>query len=90
MSTFGMPFATLCWCCCERRRRRRLKSCLWRVLGLAVAWSQATYCVAGDVRPCPYAGAKFPVTMTFPPSYPFKVHEVHFLWLVHVFAFSSE
>ena len=56
---------------------------------LAVVCSQATYCVAGEVRPCPYAGAKFPVTMTFPLSYPFKVPEVHFLWLVHVFAFSS-
>ncbi len=46
------------------------------VCAVASPCSQETYCVAGDVRPCPYAGAKFPVTMVFPPTYPFKLPQV--------------
>lgn len=37
---------------------------------------QATYTVNGEVRPCPYAGRAFPVTIKFPPTYPFKCPEV--------------
>ena len=39
---------------------------------------QAEYSVRGEVRPCPYAGARFNVTLQFPESYPFKHPELVF------------
>jgi hypothetical protein len=34
------------------------------------------YTVQGDRRKCPYAGHSFPVTIKFPPTYPFKNPDV--------------
>ena len=38
----------------------------------------AEYTVAGVARPCPYAGAVFPVSMRFPANYPFKYPDMRF------------
>ncbi len=74
MPTLGQ-FPGCCWWRCALSRYPCL--CTSRMLcAFASPCLQETYCVAGDVRPCPYAGAKFPVTMVFPPTYPFKLPQV--------------
>ena len=48
--------------------------------------TQAEYVVGSEVRPCPYAGKQFKITLTYPAEYPHKAPEVCDKWdlLLHV------